>query len=182
MECEKRRVAFGDSYLLLFCFLEKQLLVTHWTNCQKAGTTRASCFLILQYRFFKNEESVASSSTRHASCRGRCKNKKGHLKYGGKRMCRTTLSSRRGLITDKNMTSKLCMLCFVEMRLAPVTVDGKSVKSHIAVECINPCRDSFKARYSRRALHSNLTLADMGRVSFEPLNYPNCTSRSYKPN
>lgn len=39
---------------------------------------------------------------------------------------------------DINMTSKICMFCFVQTRLMYATVLGKSVKVKGTVECVNP--------------------------------------------
>ncbi|KAG9067123.1 hypothetical protein KI688_011904 [Linnemannia hyalina] len=73
---------------------------------------------------------------------------KSHLKYGGKRVVEQHARAGAVVMVDESMTSNICMFCFLEMRLAHATVNGKSVKVHGAVECINPSCDSFKAGYT----------------------------------
>jgi hypothetical protein len=82
---------------------------------------------------------------------------KGHLKYGGKRVVEQHSRSGAVLMTSEQMTSKICPFGFFEIRLAKATVDGKSVRVHGAVECINPKCDSFGLGYTKRARDSNAT-------------------------
>ncbi|KAG0379404.1 hypothetical protein BGX24_000569 [Mortierella sp. AD032] len=83
----------------------------------------------------------------------------GHLKYGGKKVIETYALSVPVLMTDENMTSKVCLLCFAILRLVKELrlVNGieKLVTINGAVQCDNPDCESVRTGYARRGRDSN---------------------------
>ncbi|KAG9071055.1 hypothetical protein KI688_008598 [Linnemannia hyalina] len=83
----------------------------------------------------------------------------GHLKYGGKKVVEQHALSVPVLMTDENMTSKVCPFCFAILRLVKELrlVNGveKLVTINGAVQCENPNCESVRAGYARRGRDSN---------------------------
>ncbi|KAG9067605.1 hypothetical protein KI688_012390 [Linnemannia hyalina] len=83
----------------------------------------------------------------------------GHLKYGGKKVVERHALSVPVLMTDENMTSKVCSLCFAILRLVKelrlVNEVEKLVTINGAVQCENPNCESVRAGYARRGRDSN---------------------------
>ncbi|KAK3808983.1 MAG: hypothetical protein J3R72DRAFT_505748 [Linnemannia gamsii] len=83
----------------------------------------------------------------------------GHLKYGGKKVIEKHALSVPVLMTDENMTSKVCPLCFAILRLVKELrlVNGieKLVTINGAVQCDNPDCESVRTGYARRGRDSN---------------------------
>jgi hypothetical protein len=80
---------------------------------------------------------------------------KGHARRGGKKMRKEHQKNCVVGITDEYRTSKVCIYCFQEVRVARSRrmVKGKSkmVRVHGALECINPACPSFKEGYTIKA-------------------------------
>ncbi|KAF9123262.1 hypothetical protein BGX30_001536 [Mortierella sp. GBA39] len=83
----------------------------------------------------------------------------GHLKYGGKKVVEQYALSVPVLMTDENMTSKVCPLCFAILRLVKelglVSGVEKLVTINGAVQCENPDCESVRTGYARRSRDSN---------------------------
>ncbi|KAG0253317.1 hypothetical protein BG011_006429 [Mortierella polycephala] len=80
---------------------------------------------------------------------------KGHARRGGKKMRKERQKNCIVGITDEYRTSKVCIYCFQDVRMARSRrmIKGKSkmVRVHGALECINPACPSFKEGYTIKA-------------------------------
>ncbi|KAF9578965.1 hypothetical protein BGW38_004979 [Lunasporangiospora selenospora] len=93
---------------------------------------------------------------------------KGHARRGGGKMRKEHRQHCTVGITSEYRSSKTCIFCFQEVRLARarrvIRGEVKTVKVHGAVECVNPKCPSLKCGYSIRPrdVHSAVAIAIAG--------------------